>query len=564
MQHAWSPSCSANSLRCRPMAMQQSIKARLGATRLVLEQTVMCSDYVAISELQSKGLIDMLAKESLSDEDAAVICGAVAAIKWALPIHMNAVIATLVAKPAVAAAKRARRSGQNFSPISNYFTADMWVFLTATSSPDSAKLSGILSFAANMGMRTPSEPTLKWLASLWQVCCCNEAQLAKKSDSDKRIALMTLKSAFAAMKPKLQDPPVEWVEVLPDEPSVFMDKCKRLWAQGMKGDHPGVPLIDMKRVAELDMTYGCRGGRAMSHFAVRDRSQAAASPHHVGNARLGCDPMERMASMFMESMENMLAGQQRMLELTMNTQQRVPKAAGLLGAMLEDRHQQFVISPKRREQLALPAPQQEFSPVQVRQPQVEELPDSPQQQAAQAALAVAARPAAATTGVAVDLRTVGKPNAEETEAVPAHISLFLGALDARKVDKKAKKLTMAATVELLRVGEASMPSKKKNKKNKHKNKKSAKSKTTPKKVAEQEDALIAKAKDTTEATPATKASKAKAAGTSSKGGDKGKGKGKAMHKKGLILGCAKCRWSVKGCGQCRSESFSGHRWNITC
>jgi hypothetical protein len=322
----------------------------------------------------------------------------------------------------------------------------------------------------------------------------------------------------------------------------------------------------MKRVAELDMTYGCRGGRAMSHFAVRDRSQAAASPHHGGNARLGCDPMERMASMFMESMENMLAGQQRMLELTMNTQQRVPKAAGLLGAMLEDRHQQFVISPKRREQLALPAPQQEFSPVQVRQPQVEELPDSPQQQAAQAALAVAARPAAATTGVAVDLRTVGKPNAEETEAVPAHISLFLGALDARKVDKKAKKLTMAATVELLRVGEASMPSKKKNKKNKHKNKKSAKSKTTPKKVAEQEDALIAKAKDTTEATPATKASKAKAAGTSSKGGDKGKGKGKgkAMHKKGLILGCAKCRWSVKGCGQCRSESFSGHRWNITC
>ena len=322
----------------------------------------------------------------------------------------------------------------------------------------------------------------------------------------------------------------------------------------------------MKRVAELDMTYGCRGGRAMSHFAVRDRSQAAASPHHVGNARLGCDPMERMASMFMESMENMLAGQQRMLELTMNTQQRVPKAAGLLGAMLEDRHQQFVISPNRREQLALPAPQQEFSQVQVRQPQVEELPDSPQQQAAQAALAVAARPAAATTGVPVDLRTVGKPNAEETEAVPAHISLFLGALDARKVDKKAKKLTMAATVELLRVGEASMPSKKKNKKNKHKNKKSAKSKTTPKKVAEQEDALIAKAKDTTEATPATKASKAKAAGTSSKGGDKGKGKGKgkAMHKKGLILGCAKCRWSVKGCGQCRSESFSGHRWNITC
>jgi hypothetical protein len=194
---------------------------------------------------------------------------------------------------------------------------------------------------------------------------------------------------------------------------------------------------------------------------------------------------------------------------------------------------------------------------------VEELPDSPLQQAAQAGLAVAARPAAATTRVAVDLRTVEKPTAAETDAVPAHINLFLGALDARKAEKKAMRLTMPDAA--AGGGKASMQSKKKNKKNKHKNKKSqspAKSKTTPKKVAEKEVALIATAKDTTEATPATKASTAKAAGTLSKGGDKGKGK--AMHKMGLILGCAKCRWSVKGCGQCRSESFSGHRWNITC
>ncbi len=56
---------------------------------------------------------------------------------------------------------------------------------------------------------------------------------------------MFVKSSFARMKPKLQNPPVEWVETLPDEPSVYMDKCKRLWAQGVKGDHPGVPLIDM-------------------------------------------------------------------------------------------------------------------------------------------------------------------------------------------------------------------------------------------------------------------------------------------------------------------------------
>ena len=261
----------------------------------------------------------------------------------------------------------------------------------------------------------------------------------------------------------------------------------------------------------------------------------------------------------------MLAGQQRMLELTMNTQQRVPKAAGLLGAMLEDRHPHLVMSPRRREQLALPAPQQVFSPVPLRQLQVEELPDSPQQQAAQAALAVAASPAVANPIVAVDLRTVEKPKAGATDVVPAHISHFLGALEGRKADKKAGRLTRPDAA--AGGGKAAMPSKKKNKKNKHKNKKSespAKSKTTPKKVAEQEDALIAKAKGKTEATPATKATNAKAAATSSKGGDKGKGKGKAMHKRGLILGCAKCRWSVKSCGQCRSESFSGYRWNITC
>lgn len=527
------------------MAMQQSTKARLGATRLVLEQTAMCSDYVAISELQSKAVIDMLAKESWSDEEAASICGVVATMKWATPGHMNAVLATLVGRPAATAAKRARRSGQNFSPLSNYFTAEMWEFLTATSTPESAKLSAILTFAANMGMRTPSEPTLKWLASLWQVCCCNEAQLAKKSDMDKRIALLSLKSAFAAMKPKLQDPPVEWVEMLPDEPSLFMDKCKRLWAQGMKGNHPGVPLIDMKRVAELDMTYGCRGGRTLSHFAVRDRAQAVASPHQVGNARLGCDPMERMASMFMESMENMLAGQQRMLELTMNTQQRGPKAAGLLGAMLEDRHPHLVMSPRRRqEQLALPAPTQVFSPVPLRQIQVEELPGSPQPQSAHSLLAVA-----------VDPRTVDRPNATATGVVPTHINDFLGALEGRKsADKEARML--ARTDAAAGDGKAAMPSKKK-KKNKHnKNKKSAspaksKSEYPSKSKSDVIEAapgggvaLIAKTKGKTKAVPSTKETKAKT--------------------KGLILGCAKCRWSVKGCSQCRCESFGGHRWNITC
>lgn len=295
---------------------------------------------------------------------------------------------------------------------------------------------------------------MKWLASLWQVCCCNEAQLAKKSDMDKRIALLSLKSAFAAMKPKLQDPPVEWVERLPDEPSVFMDKCKRLWARGMKGNHPGVPHVDMKRVAELDMTYGCRGGRTLSHFAVRDRAQAVASPHQVGNARLGCDPMERMASMFMESMENMLAGQQRMLELTMNTQQRGPKAAGLLGAMLEDRHPHLVMSPRRRqEQLALPAPMQVFSPVPLRQIQVEQLRGSPQPQAAHSLLAVA-----------VDPRTVDRPNATATGVVPTHINDFLGALEGRKsAAKEARRL--ARTDAAAGDGKAAMPSKKKKRTN---------------------------------------------------------------------------------------------------
>ena len=190
-----SPSCPARILGCSPVAMRPSTKARLGATRLVLEQTATCSDYVAISELQSKGLIDMVAKESWSIEEAAAICGAVTATKWAMPGHMNSVLGSLVGMPAGAAngAKRARRASQSFLPISNYFSASMWAFLTSTS-PDSAKLSCILSFAANMGMRTPSEPTLKWLASLWQVCCCNEAQLAKKSDIDERLGLMSVKS----------------------------------------------------------------------------------------------------------------------------------------------------------------------------------------------------------------------------------------------------------------------------------------------------------------------------------------------------------------------------------
>ena len=544
-------------LGCSPAAMRPSTKARVGATRLVLEQTVTCKDYVAISELQSKALIVMVEKESWSNEEAAAICGEVTGIKWAMPEHMNSVLGSLVGMPAGTAngAKRARRNGQNFLPISNYFSSSMWTFLTSTS-PDSAKLSGILSFAANMGMRTPSEPTLKWLASLWQVCCCNDAQLAKKSDMDKRVALMSVKSSFATMKPKLQDPPVEWVEALPDEPSVFMGKCKRLWAQGMKSDHPGLPLIDMKRVSELDMTYGCRGGRTMSHFAVRDRALVAVSTHNVGNARLGCEPMERMAAMFMESMENMLAGQQRMIEMTMNPQQRAPRSASLLGHMLEDRPPHIVMSPRRRQPLALPPPQLDGTPVAPRQPFVEELPDSPQQQAAQAALEFVERQPPAKTTIAQGIQ----PGA--AVAVPEHISSFLDALTERKDHKKAHKKDEKARK---KAGKGAMPDAAagcdivmplaKNKKKKNKNKKS-KSHAKPKTVA------TAK----TEEKPATKATKAKAASSSSKGAGKGKAakrSKKHLPEADLILGCAKCRWSATGCGQCRSESFNGHRWNIS-
>ncbi len=72
-------------LGCSPAAMRPSTRAEVGATRLAFEQTATCSDYAAISETQSKSLIDTLAKESWSSEEAAAVCGEVTSITGAMP-----------------------------------------------------------------------------------------------------------------------------------------------------------------------------------------------------------------------------------------------------------------------------------------------------------------------------------------------------------------------------------------------------------------------------------------------------------------------------------------------
>ena len=65
--------------------------------------------------------------------------------------------------------KRSRRPQQNFMAFHNYITEAQWNALLDNQTPSDVTLTAMLSHAMRLGLRSPTEPSLKWLVSLAMV-----------------------------------------------------------------------------------------------------------------------------------------------------------------------------------------------------------------------------------------------------------------------------------------------------------------------------------------------------------------------------------------------------------
>jgi hypothetical protein len=197
---------------------RRALKARLGAARLVLEQYPKGSpNHKALSKAQAAALREMLGKAVLTAVDRADLANAVVGINWCEPEDGNMVLAALTPETSTLPPGKRRRSQQDFLGFCNFGTEVFWNQLLGDV-PTSAKLGIILQWAIGLGLRCPSEHTIKWLCSVWLAVGQTEAELVVMDVAQKKHMFNHTKSVFDSLRKQAAEPAM-WIDKLPPQPS---------------------------------------------------------------------------------------------------------------------------------------------------------------------------------------------------------------------------------------------------------------------------------------------------------------------------------------------------------
>jgi hypothetical protein len=296
---------------------RRALKARLGAARLVLEQFPKGSpSHKALSKAQSAALREMLGTAVLTALDRADMANVVVAMNWCEPDDGNSVLAALTPGTSMLPPGKRRRTQQDFLAFCNFGTEAFWSQLLGDA-PTSAKLGIVLQWAIGLGLRCPSEHTLKWLCSVWLAVSQTVAELNVMATVQKKHMLHHTKSVFDALRKHAADPPV-WIDKLPHHPVVFLRDFPDIYRLHYGSGGAPVPLQadELQRITVFDMSYTCRGGAVVVPLQVV--GSGSSSSGGVMQVAVGDGPMERMANLFMGRIDAMAGAQQRMMELMMS------------------------------------------------------------------------------------------------------------------------------------------------------------------------------------------------------------------------------------------------------
>ena len=276
----------------------RDVKARLGSARLVLAQRSVVGDArKAMSNLQAAAVVDLITrvKDALSPVECSDLATFAADICWHTG-DLDRVLRELCSVSAAQHQSKRRRCQQDFRSVLHYFSAESWAKLLGTTGKE-AKLALILGVAASLGMRTPSEPTLKLVASLWMLVAETEESKSYLDTPQKLTILQFAKAEFDRMRRVLPEPLI-WYDVLP-QPLEFMSNHPEVFKGIFKGSLPVPPSSQLhEELLRMDMSYGCRGGGR--------RSLGQGVPH-VGDGRVlqqNTDPTAMMMQMMMQMMNN--------------------------------------------------------------------------------------------------------------------------------------------------------------------------------------------------------------------------------------------------------------------
>jgi hypothetical protein len=295
---------------------RRALKARLGAARLALEHYPKGSpSHNALSKAQSAALREMLGAAVLTAMERADLANIVVAMNWSEPDDGNSVLAALTPGTPMLPPGKRRRSQQDFLAFCNFGTEALWSQLLGDA-PASAKLGIVLQWAMGLGLRCPSEHTMKWLCSVWLAVSQTEAELVVMETVQKKHMFNHTKSVFDSLRKHAVDPPV-WIDKLPHNPVEFLRDFSGIYRMhyGSGGSPVPVQADLLRKLTAFDMSYTCRGGaRALPSQFMGSGSSSSGGVMQVAVAE---SPMERIANLFMGRIDAMAGAQQRMMELMM-------------------------------------------------------------------------------------------------------------------------------------------------------------------------------------------------------------------------------------------------------
>jgi hypothetical protein len=170
-------------------------------SRLLLEEHTASPPTIVkkLSELQASSASQMIASATLTADEQAELASMIVAVPWANEADIGRILGAFTAGPALPVLKR-RRSQQDFSTVHHYLTTRMWdAMLDATTPPDT-KLTALLGHCMKLGMRCPTEPSIKWVCSLWLVCCTDPVEIGRMDVISKVLKFKTTKLHFDSFR----------------------------------------------------------------------------------------------------------------------------------------------------------------------------------------------------------------------------------------------------------------------------------------------------------------------------------------------------------------------------
>jgi hypothetical protein len=555
-----------------PLEIYGMDRGRLFLSRMLLEEHK-ATPLIAkkLSELQAGAVAAMVASATLSAAEQVELATMAVAVPWASEADVSRVLAAFTVESPLPPGKR-RRSQQDYTMVHHFLTTGMWDAMMDPSTPADIKLTALLGHLVKLGMRCPTEPTVKWITSLWLVCSTDPVELGRMSVIDKAVKLKNVKVHFDGIRRRAADPP-EWVGVLPSKPVEFLRDYQLLYKGAFPGEaSPAPPGVNVEIVAGLDMSYSCRGGMRTSQLSLISSS----APSSGASSSMATDVQNILLS-FVKSMQ---ANQQQMMQIMVQPQANTRTLNSL--AAIEDRgYRQQLLGGPGDGLMGFGPPAHSRS-----RPLFEELPDSPPAKAAAPAATLVAAPNADETSNLVPTQAEGDqvaPGGSSHEVVAKGIDQLFGMLQNRKQEAKlqaqeakaakAQEAKTAKAPELLAVKDkaagvapplAPNPAKGKGRgkaappaPNPAKGKgrgKAAKVMVPAPKLAKEAEMKPPAVADPNSLSDVNKAKLAKARLNAQNGKDR-----KLTPEDGW--GCAKCRWRIPGCSQCKSKTFAGFVWN---